>query len=185
VGIVLLGLVGQRYFASCPYPVLETFSFGGSMPDYSDVNDICDFVLSQFNAGLISSATIVYTHMYSTLRMDPVSLPLLPLDKEAMSRRTTVADEKYEDGEEDDFEYLPSPEIVFNQMAPLYVQGVMYGALVESFASVQCMRMTAMDTATDNAKDLLNTQTIEYHRARQSIITQELTEIVAGSAALE
>ena len=83
------------------------------------------------------------------------------------------------------YEYLPDEAALFDFLAPKYLKGMIYGALVESFASEQMARMTAMDAASKNAKTMLERLNLLYNRARQAAITREVTEIVAGAAALE
>ena len=77
--------------------------------------------------------------------------------------------------------YVPSQEQVLNHLVPGYVQGILFGTLVESFCAEQNARMTAMDAATDNARYMLKSLSLHYNRARQSAITQEITEIVGGT----
>ena len=76
---------------------------------------------------------------------------------------------------------MPSAAEVLNHIVPVYLKGALFGAMVESFCSEQNARMTAMDTATENARSLLKQLSLEYNRARQAAITQEITEIVAGA----
>ena len=81
--------------------------------------------------------------------------------------------------------YEPSPQAVFDILIPKYLKGIVYGALVEAFASEQSARMTAMDNATANADEMLQKLNLYYNRARQAAITQEISEIVGGAAALK
>ena len=78
-------------------------------------------------------------------------------------------------------EYDPSPEAVFNAVIPEYLHGVLYGAVVESYCSEQSARRMAMEAASDNASEMIENLNLSYNRARQAAITQEITEIVAGS----
>ena len=80
-------------------------------------------------------------------------------------------------------EYEPSPEAVFDKLVPRYVASLLYGAIVESFASEQASRRTAMENATDNATEMIDNLSLLYNRARQGAITQEITEIVGGASA--
>ncbi len=82
-------------------------------------------------------------------------------------------------------EYDPSPEEVLNNIIPQYVNSIIFGALRESVASEHAARMTAMDSATTNASDMIDKLTLKYNRARQASITQELSEIVSGAEALK
>ena len=79
--------------------------------------------------------------------------------------------------------FVPSPKAVMDIIVPSYVSGFIYGALVESFASEQNARMMAMQTATESAKEMLHILDVEYNRARQAAITQEITEVIAGAKA--
>jgi F-type H+-transporting ATPase subunit gamma len=190
--LVLSGQVGQRYFTSGP-KVMETFSFGSRMPTIEDAKEISDFVISQFEWGVFDEIRIVYTQMFNVLRQKPVERLLLPLDRDEM-RTLRYAGEALPSqfdgssvpkGANEHFEYVPSPEEVFNALAPQYVTGLIYGALVEGYASEQAERMMAMDQSSRNAEDMLANLQIFYNRARQAAITQEMTEIVSGSAALQ
>ena len=80
-------------------------------------------------------------------------------------------------------EYEPSPEVLFDKLVPQYLAGLIYGAIAESFASEQAARRTAMENATDNATEMIDNLSLQYNRARQSAITQEITEIVGGANA--
>jgi F-type H+-transporting ATPase subunit gamma len=81
--------------------------------------------------------------------------------------------------------YLPSPEDVFTKSVPNYLTGVLYGAMVESYAAEQNARMQAMDSATENAQEMLQDLSLLYNRVRQAAITQEITEVVGGAQARE
>ena len=80
--------------------------------------------------------------------------------------------------------YSPSPKEVLDKIVPNYVKGLIYGALVEAFATQTYARMTAMESATDNAKEMLQDLSLRYNRQRQAAITQEITEIAGGANAL-
>jgi F-type H+-transporting ATPase subunit gamma len=82
------------------------------------------------------------------------------------------------------FEFLPSEEEVFDALVPLYIRGIIYSCMVEAYVSEQSARMAAMDEASKSAEDMLGALQISYNRVRQAGITQEMSEIVGGSAAL-
>ena len=82
-------------------------------------------------------------------------------------------------------DYEPSPEAVFDSLIPRYIAGVLFGAIVDSFAAEQAARRTAMENATDNANEMISNLSLVYNRARQAAITQEITEIVSGANAQE
>jgi F-type H+-transporting ATPase subunit gamma len=178
--LLLIGAVGQRYFVKSPYLVLENFSFNSRLPTMEDAQEITDYIISQFDWGVFDEVRIVYTHMWSTLKMLPEERLVLPLDEEKMRVKTTAAGAQSGEG----FEYIPSAKAVFDALAPQYIKGLIYGCITESYASEQSSRMSAMDEASRNAREMLASQQLHYNRVRQAGITQEVTEIVSGSAAL-
>ena len=115
---------------------------------------------------------VAYTNFVSVLSQPPGSLRLLPLLREETGMEGTV---------ESDILYEPDSTEVFDAIVPEYLGGVLYGALCESRASEQAARRTAMDSATQNADEMIATLSLQFNRARQAAITQEITEIVAGS----
>jgi F-type H+-transporting ATPase subunit gamma len=177
--IVLVGQVGMRYFGACPYSVIENFSFTSQMPCMEDAKTIADFVLSQYEWGQFSSIRVVYTHMVNVVKQVVVDRLVAPFDRNVIHRSHPEKDSA------EHFEYLPSAEEVFNALAPQYAAGIIHGALIEAYTSEQSQRMNAMDQASRNAEDMLSRQQLFYNRARQAQITQEITEIVGGSSALE
>jgi F-type H+-transporting ATPase subunit gamma len=184
--LILIGNVGQRYFVNSPYLVLENFSFSSKFPTVEDAEEIAEYIISQFDWGVFSEVRIVYTHMYSALKLLPAEREVLPLDEEKMKVLPRDTDGRFlKDAKpEAPFEYIPSEKAVFDSLAPIYIKGIIYGCLIESYASEQSARMTAMDDATRNAYDMLAERQLYYNRVRQAGITQEVTEIVSGSAAL-
>ncbi|MDR3355971.1 MAG: ATP synthase F1 subunit gamma [Spirochaetaceae bacterium] len=183
--LVLIGNIGQRYFVNTPYMVLENFSFASRMPLLEEANEISEYVISQFTWGVFSEVRIVYTHMYNTLKLLPAERVVLPFDIKKM--RIAAPGSGFSDIEQQkplNFDYIPSPEGVFDALAPQYITGLVYGCLVEAYASEQSARMSAMDEASKNARDILERQQLSYNHVRQTGITQEVTEIVSGSEAL-
>ncbi|GMO45531.1 MAG: ATP synthase F1 subunit gamma [Termitinemataceae bacterium] len=185
--LVLIGNVGQRYFVNSPYMVLENFTFGGYVPTVDDAQILSEYIISQFDWGVFSEVHIVYTHMFSTIKLLPQDRQVLPLDEEKIRLKiqdTTPFSSESKDEDNKHFEYIPSAVEVFDHLAPLYIRGILYGCLVEAYASEQSARMSAMDEASRNGEDMLAAQQLYYNRVRQSGITQEVTEIVSGSSAL-
>lgn len=121
--------------------------------------------------------SIVYTHFNSVISQTAKLLPLLPL----------AALEKPEEKEDKMIDYLyePSPDAVFDILLPAYINNILYSAILEAKASEYGAVMTAMDSATDNAEELIGELTLIFNRARQSAITTEITEIVGGAEALK
>ena len=133
-------------------------------------------------ADTIAMSTVSYTHLYTqminSMKVEAQMEQLLPLKKEDFSNVAIPADIHQEE-----IQMVPSPTAVMDHVVPNYVTGFIFGALVESFCSEQNARMMAMQSASDNAAELLNDLSIEYNRVRQAAITQEITEVVGGARA--
>jgi F-type H+-transporting ATPase subunit gamma len=180
--LILIGAIGYRYFTHTPHVILENFSFRSQIPTVEHAGEISDYVVSQYLWGLLDEIHIMYTHMFNAVKMLPVEHQIIPVVKEKIqSELYEIGDEKRVDLK---FEFMPSPEAVFDALVPQYIKGVIYGAMVEAYASEQSARMTAMDEASKSAEDMLADLRISYNRARQAGITQEMSEIVGGSTAL-
>ncbi len=126
---------------------------------------------NRYAAGEFAEINLVYTNFASLLAQTPAVLPLLPL---CMTRHAE---------READVLYEPDPQAVLDAIIPEYLGGVIYGALCESVASELAARRAAMESATKNADEMLENLHLQYNRARQGAITQEITEIVAGAEA--
>lgn len=140
----------------------------------SDCFEISRLVCEKFLAGEFDEVRIGYTKFVSMLTQTATVLPVLPFDP---TRATEKTDSR------SDMLYEPDGETVFGAIIPEYVAGVVYGSICESFASEQGARRSAMDSATKNAKEMIENLNLYYNRARQAAITQEITEIVAGAGA--
>ena len=134
-----------------------------------DCFSVAKLLCKKFLAGEFDSVCVAFTEFVSVLSQTPHLLPLLPL----------VRDEKESAAPE--VLYEPSPEEVLSTIIPEYLGGVLYSSLCESCASEQAARRTAMDSATQNADDMIADLSLKFNQARQAAITQEITEIVAGS----
>jgi F-type H+-transporting ATPase subunit gamma len=181
--LVLIGSIGYRYFIHSPYLILENFSFQSRLPQVDDAKQIADYLVSQYLWGMFDEVHVVYTHMYSALKLQPATRNILPLNKEKMREEMDRFD--YQERAALRFEYIPSVESVFDALVPLFIKGIVYGCLVEAYASEQSARMSAMSEASKSAEEMLQTLQIRYNRARQAGITQEMSEIVGGSSALQ
>ncbi|MDR3161875.1 MAG: ATP synthase F1 subunit gamma [Spirochaetaceae bacterium] len=181
--LILIGAIGGRYFAHTPYRVLENFSLRSRLPEVEDAKEIADYLISHYLWGMLDEVYIVYTHMYSAVRLLPTVRQILPLRaEEIQAELERTGNQKRE---ELPFEYLPSEAAVFDALVPLYIKGIIYGSLVESYASEQNARMSAMDEASKNAEDMLAGLRLHYNRTRQAGITLEVSEIISGAEALE
>ena len=137
-----------------------------------DCFSIAKQLCKAYCAGQIDEIHIAYTNFVSVLSQTPATLRLLPLIRQKTGREGTVTA---------DVIYEPDSTEVFEKIVPEYLGGILYGALCESRAAEQAARRTAMDSATQNADEMIADLSLKFNRARQAAITQEITEIVAGS----
>ena len=144
--------------------------------DMTTANKLANQMIEFFKEGTIDELKLIYTDMRSALSLRPNIIHLLPLDKTQFETRKNTTNEL--------LELEPSPELVFEVLANKYVKGILYGGMIEAFVSEQMARMNAMDSATTNAEKMVNKLTLDYNRARQASITQEITEIVAGTTSV-
>jgi F-type H+-transporting ATPase subunit gamma len=180
--LITIGNIASRHFNHSSFSVLENFSFMSRLPSLDDAGQIADYIISQFLWNYFDEVHLVYTHMFSAVKLTPETVQLLPISAEKIQEEIAqIGGEKRVDLR---FEYIPSEEEVFDALVPIYIKGIIYGALVEAYASEQNARMTAMDEASQNAEDMLAKLQIFYNRARQASITQEMTEIIGGSSAI-
>lgn len=150
-------------------------------PTYADAMEISKEVLDAFTNGEVGEIYLAYTHFKNTVSHEPKLLKLLPVEINEEDSKTDDEDSK------DDkmlMNFEPNPEEALDMIVPKYITSLIYGALVEAVASENGARMQAMDSATNNAEDIISDLTLKYNRARQGSITQELTEIIAGAEAI-
>ena len=146
-------------------------------PTYEDASALCQKVLKSFSDGEIGEIYLVYTHFKNTVTQEAKMIKLLPVEIEAEESEASGADAM--------MNFEPNEEEALDMIIPKYVTSLFYGALVESHASENGARMQAMDSATNNAEEMIGDLTLKYNRARQGSITQELTEIIAGANAIQ
>lgn len=158
------------------FNIHKDFSEVINEPLFSDATQMTKELLTQYTQGEIGEIYIAYTNFKNTVTQEPVLRKLLPLS----------ADD-FEEKEIDDkllMNFEPTPEDVLDLVIPKYMSNIIFGAFLESVASENGARMQAMDSATSNAEDMIASLSLKYNRARQSAITQELTEIIAGADAI-
>lgn len=181
--IYAVGTKGRDGMDRQKFQVAQDYSEAMNEPVYSDAMEIGKEVLSQFVRGEIGEIYLAYTIFKNTVVQIPTLTKLLPIDAEDISSET-------EDVSEDPIEritlmnYEPEPEEALDAIVPKYINSLIYGGLVESYASENGARMQAMDSATSNAEEMISDLSLKYNRARQASITQELTEIIAGASAI-
>ena len=146
----------------------------GDAPTGKTAGELVDTLMKDFAAGSLDAVYVVYARFVSALSSPPTAERVLPVQ----------APEK-KGGATPDYILKPSAEAILEELLPSYVRNAVYRALVETIAGFYSAQRTAMKNATDNAGDMLNVLRRTYNRARQAQITQEIAEIVGGSAALE
>ncbi len=162
------------------YTVAGDYSDRIEDPEFGDAMEIGRRVLSDYQRQEIGEIYLVYTSFKNTVSHDPKMIRLLPIDHEA----ATVQGNAKEEADEVPMNYEPGEGEVLNSLIPLYINSLIYGALIESLASENGARMQAMDSATSNAEEMIASLSLQYNRARQASITQEITEIIAGANAI-
>ncbi|MBP3593897.1 MAG: ATP synthase F1 subunit gamma [Lachnospiraceae bacterium] len=175
--IYAVGKKGRDALARRGYTIAEDYSEAMDEPVFNDATAIGRKVLEDFAEGKIGEIYLVYTEFKNTVTHIPTWLKLLPV----------VVSEEEEEDEADKLtlmNYEPEAEEALDLIIPKYINSLIYGGLMQSFASENGARMQAMDSATTNAEEMISTLELSYNRARQGAITQELTEIIAGANAI-
>ena len=170
--VLPIGKKAVDYFRSHNVPILTANYAEAEDVSLGDCFTVAKSLCKQYLAGQFREIHVVYTNFVSVLSQTPAALRLLPLLRQETGREGTV---------QTDIVYEPDSVEVFDAIVPEYLGGVIYGALCESRASEQAARRTAMDSATQNAEEMIADLSLQFNRARQAAITQEITEIVAGS----
>lgn len=177
--LFVVGETGRRFFKNRHISVEEYFHYTAQNPSLHRARVISEIILEQFKSGEIDEAYIIYTSMKNSITTEISTMRLLPLIQEDL-----VDDEADKTGlYNEELLFNPSAEVVLNNIVPDYVMGYIYGALVESFCSEHNARMMAMEAANKNATAMVRNLSTEFNRVRQAMITQEITEIIAGAKA--
>lgn len=170
-----VGIKGKDYFSHHGYEVVKDYSDLIEEPAYADAMRIGEDLLKAFSDGEVGEIYLAYTAFKNTVSHVPTLLKLLPVDTDEL-----------EDADEDKtlMNFEQDEEEALNLLIPKYVTSLIYGSMVEAVASENGARMQAMDSATSNAEEMIDKLSLQYNRARQGSITQELTEIIAGAEAI-
>lgn len=167
-----IGRKGRDYLSMRGYETAEDFSDVVNAPLYKDAIEITDLLLKHYEEGKICEIWLAFTEFKNTVSHTPRILKLLPVEQDTEAETAPMS-------------FEPDDETALDSIIPQYMTSLIYGALLESVASENGARMTAMDSATDNAEEMIDKLALDYNRARQGAITQELTEIIAGSQAIQ
>ena len=176
--LYVLGMVGRQYYEKKSADVDGSFRYTVQKPTMHRARLISEEIVRAFLDRELDEVHVIYTQMQNAAVMEPVDMQLLPLKKASFSPAQIPVGAPQEE-----IEMFPSADVVLDTMIPNYLTGVIYGCLVEASASENNARMTAMQSSTDSAKKMLQDLSIQFNRARQAAITQEITEVISGAKA--
>lgn len=171
--VIAFGKMGREFFLKRGMNVILDVTGIADQPSFADIKEAVNQTVRMYVDGAFDELYMYYNHFVSAIQQDVTEKKVLPLTDLAPTGKLAP------------YEFEPSAEEILDVLVPQYAEGLIFGAVLDSKASEHAARMTAMKNATDNAKDLIDTYSIMYNRARQAAITQEITEIVGGAAALE
>ena len=175
--LYVVGEYGRRWFAQRGVPVEKSFLYTAQNPTLDRARHIAELLLDRFDAGEINSVWVIYTDMKNGLEATVHQAQVMPLHRERFHAAAAAA------AGDAVYEFVPSAKAVLDNAARSCLTGYIYSALVDSFCSEQSARMTAMNAADQNAEELLKDLSVQFNRARQAAITQEITEVSAGERA--
>lgn len=170
VSVIAVGRKAVEFCDKRGYDVVGRFPQVAESLSILDAEDIAEEIIENFRCGYYDQVDMIYTTFVSALTQTPVAVSVLPITDISTGLKSKSL-----------IEYDPSPEEVFDGLIPQYLTGLIFAAVVDSFASEQAARRTAMESASDNAEEMINNLSLLYNRARQAMITQELTEISSAS----
>ena len=177
VKLYVVGEYGRRWFQQKHIPIKSSFLYTAQNPTLHRAREISSVLLEGYDTGRLSKIIVIYTDLKNGLEESVKETRLLPLHRHQFgtpdAERAVLRP----------FEFSPTVSQVLDHVVGSYVSGFIYSALVDSFCSEQSARMAAMDSANRNAQELLDQLSLEYNRARQAAITQEITEVSAGARA--
>ncbi len=170
--IIAIGKKAVEYFSKRDYEIMASFVGIAENIKPNQAQDIADIAIRAFGAGEVDEVKVFYTLFKSSLSQEPQEMTVLPMETQKLEGYGTMT-------------YDPSPEAVFNRIVPRFTASLIQCAVVESYASEQGARRTAMENATDNADAMTESLSLLYNRARQASITTEIIDIVSGASAQE
>jgi F-type H+-transporting ATPase subunit gamma len=185
VKIAVIGRKGRDYFKRRGAPLFHVFGGVWDKLDLEQSRAVARTVLRPYIAGEVDSIYIVYNEFKSAMSQRVVAEKLFPVERNSAATEEKAQEQAGEPKAEPQFIFEPSKEVLLEQLVPMYVEISILRALYESMASELGARMTAMDSATKNASEMIGKLTLKYNRARQAAITTELMEIIGGAEALK
>ncbi len=174
--LFVVGQIGRLYFSRRNVTIDGEFLYTAQNPTLYRARSMAETIIDLYERKYLDEVYVIYTKMITSMKMEPEILKLFPLEREDFSNPKKLQTHNIAT-------FRPSPEKVMDHLVPNYMKGLLYGVLIEAFSCEQNSRMTAMSSATDAAKDSIRQLSLQYNRARQAAITQEITEIVGGANA--
>jgi F-type H+-transporting ATPase subunit gamma len=174
IEFIAVGRKGRDFIVRTQQQLMAEFTNYGDRPSITDATAIAQVAVDAFLKGEVDAVYLVYAKFVNTVTQQPISVQLLPVQPptkdEGEDRKKTV-----------EYIYEPDPRSLFEALLPRYVDTLVYQALLETIASFYSAQMVAMKNATDNAKELVDDLTLTYNKARQTAITTQILEVVAGA----
>ena len=174
--ILVLGQTGVDFLKNKGYDIHDSLIDVPDQPSFKEVQAIAKKAIDLYSEEEVDEVKIYFSHFVSVLENTPSTKTVLPLSPE---------DSSLGHGQLSSYEFEPDKEAILSVILPQYVESLIYGTILDAKASEHATRMTAMKNASDNASEIIDDLSIQYNRARQAAITQQITEIVGGSVALE
>lgn len=186
-GFIVTGRRGAEHLRSAKYRIIGEYPGISDSPQPEHAAEIADTVLELIKSGTVDRICLAYTKFISAISQQPEVIQLIPPAPRPADHETPPSADheglpQQDGGDIPVFE--PSYSVVLDVVIPVFLRGVIYGALVEASVSEQAARRLAMESATDNAQNMIEELTLSYNRARQGLITGEITEIIGGAEAL-
>lgn len=178
---VTIGSKGRQFITRTGRDLLADFTISEEA-DFKELRPVVELLMEEFKKGTIDTIEVLYSRFKNTLVQEPVLIPFIPLT----NLRDYVRKQAEEEGidlaqDERDFLFEPDPATILNALLDRFIKREIYQMLLDARASEQSARMVAMKAATDNAKKLTDDLTLQYNKARQASITQEILEITAAT----
>ena len=179
--LFVVGECGRHYFQTRHIPIEQSFRYTAQNPTLYRAREITNVLLDKYDKGEITKMYVIFTDYLNSYSEEAQVMRLLPFHKADFNIQPPAWEKKIKVP----FKFMPNLSEVLNNTIESYVLGIVYGALVDSFCSEQSARMNAMDSANRNSQEILNDLRVQYNHTRQSMITQEITEISAGAKAMK
>ena len=176
--IIAVGHKANDFFAKRGFEIAAKYTNVAENLQIKETQEMVETIIRDYRAKKIDEVFLCYTNFVSPMTQTAVCVRLVPVSRKSNPVSTSALKKSVL------IEYDPSPEAVLDAIIPEYLSGMLYGAIVESYASETAARRLAMESASDNANEMIGQLELSYNRARQANITQEITEIVAGSGQL-